>query len=337
MTGEALATRVGGRLDGESREIDRLLPPGAAEPGGVVVASDEEALAVALAADGSASLGALVVGEDAVVPEPHPPLLRHADPRLAFARISGLLSEEPAPPAGVDPRASVDAGARLAADVAVGPFATVAAGAVVEGGCVIDAGAVVGADCRIGGGSRLFPRTVLYPGVRIGAGCRVHAGAVLGADGFGYAPGRAGAEKIHHLGSVVLGDDVEIGAGTCIDRGTLGDTTVGSGTKIDNLCQVGHNVRIGRDCLVAGMAAIGGSSVLEDGVVLGGGVALTDHVTIHAGARIAGRAGVSKDVPAGAVWGGLPAMPMRSWVRERYLIGRLERIWSFVRAAERRS
>lgn len=334
ISNRALAEAIGATLDGPEREVARLLPLGRAEPGGLMVAADEGALAAALATPGADGLAALLVRADAVVPAPHPPLLRHDAPRTALARATRLLDREPVPPPGVAPGAVVAPDARLGDGVAVAPGAVVGARAELGDGCIVGAGAVVGEGCRLGPGTRLFPRAVLYPGVRIGARSRVHAGAAIGADGFGYAPGPAGAEKIHHLGSVVLGDDVEIGANACIDRGTLGDTLVGDGSKIDNLCQIGHNVRIGRHCLIAGHTAIGGSTVIEDGVRIGGGAAISDHVTLHAGARIAGRAGVSKDVPAGEAWGGTPAVPMRAWVRELYLLGRLERIWAHVRAAE---
>lgn len=330
-----LAERIGATLEGPNRVVRRLLAPGATAADAIVVAGDAEALAAALAAPDAGRLAALLVPLDLEVHEPHPPLLRHADPRLALARISAALDVEPLPPPGIDPGASVAAGASVAEDAHVGPAAVIASGAVVGSGCIVGAGAVVGEGCRLGEGTRLFPRVVLYPGVHIGRFVRVHAGAVIGADGFGYAAGPAGAEKLHHLGGVVIGDHVEIGANTCIDRGTLGDTEIGEGTKIDNLCQIGHNVRIGRHCLIAGLTGIAGSSTIGDGVLMGGGVAITDHVRIGAGVRLAGRAGVTKDVPAGEAWGGAPAVPLRDWARERYLVSRLDRIWSFVRRAEK--
>ncbi len=330
-----LAEAIGASFDGPDRAVTRLCPPGRPAPGGLTIADDDAAVARTLAAPGADALAGLLVADDAEVPRPHPPLLRHPAPRLALARASRRLDREPVPAPGVAPGAVVADDAVLGAGVAVAPGAIVGHGARLADGCVVDAGAVVGDGCELGADTRLFPRVVLYPGVRIGARCRVHAGAVIGADGFGYAPGPAGAEKIHHLGGVRIGDEVEIGANTCVDRGTLGDTEIGDGSKLDDLVQVGHNVRIGRHCLIVGHAAIGGSTVVEDGVIVGGAVAISDHVTVHAGARLAGRAGVTKSVPAGETWGGFPAAPLRAWTRRLYLLGRLERIWAHVRAAEK--
>lgn len=211
----------------------------------------------------------------------------------------------------------------------IGAGAVIGAGSRVGPGCVLGEGVTLGPDCV------LHANVTLYPGTALGARVIVHSGAVLGADGFGYAFGPQGAVKIHHLGGVVIEDDVEVGANTCIDRGTLLDTRVGARTKIDNLCQIGHNVQIGPDCVIAGGSAIGGSTVLERGVLLGGAVAVTDHVRLGAGARVGGRSSVTKSVPAGETWAGYPAKPQRKWVRELYLIGKLEAIWASVRAQGR--
>jgi UDP-3-O-[3-hydroxymyristoyl] glucosamine N-acyltransferase len=333
--GAALAEALDARLEGDVRPLTRLVPPLRPAPGGVAVAGGAAELAAIRRDPAFARLGALVVPEGLAVEPPRPPLLRHAAPRAALARLTRLADDEPRPAPGVADGAWVDAQAEVADGASVAAGAWIGPGAVLAEGAVVDPGAIVGAGCRLGPDARVFPRAVLYPRVRLGARTRVHAGAVLGADGFGYAPGPAGAEKIHHLGGVRLGDDVEIGANTCVDRGTLEDSVVGDGTKIDDLCLVAHNVRIGRHCLIAGQVAIGGSTVIEDLVMIGGAASLADHVTVHAGARIAARAALAKDVPAGERWGGMPAAPMRAWVRERYLIGRLERIWRQVRRAER--
>lgn len=254
------------------------------------------------------------------------------DPRLALARLSSRLDgRPPVATAGVHPTAVVHPSARLGARVALGPLVVVAADAVLEDDVVIGAGATVGAGARIGAATVVRERVTVADGVVVGRRCWLHPGAVVGSDGFGFAAGPRGAERIHHLGTVVLGDDVEVGANTCIDRATLGATVIGPRSKIDNLVQVGHNVRIGSDVLIAGQVGIAGSTAIGDRVVIGGAAGVTDHVVIGDDARIGGGAVVIKSVPAGEAWGGLPAQPLRRWARERYLIGRLESIWAFVK------
>ncbi|MEJ2666649.1 MAG: UDP-3-O-(3-hydroxymyristoyl)glucosamine N-acyltransferase [Deinococcales bacterium] len=323
-----LAEHLGGEARGPETTVVSLAAPDRAQPGSVVVAVDGTALERALAR----SPAVVVVPVELDVPRDAPcAVVTVANARLAFARLSVLFDDRPVPSPGVHPTAVVASGASLGPDVSVGPLA------VVEDGAQIGAGSIIGPQCAIGEGARLgracrlHAAVTLYDGVHLGDRVRLHSGCVIGADGFGYASGPAGAEKIHHLAGVVVEDDVEIGAGTAVDRGTVDPTRVGARSKIDNLCQIGHNTRIGRDCLIAAMAGIGGSVTLEDGVVLGGYVAVADHVSIHAGARVAGRSGVTKDIPAGETWAGFPAQPYRRWVRGLYLHGKLERMWRAVR------
>lgn len=211
--------------------------------------------------------------------------------------------------------------------------------AVIEDGAVIAPGAVIGAEARIGRGTYVAPGATIGPGVMIGrngsigAGARIsfaligdrvkiYAGAVIGEPGFGAAAGPKGVVDLPQLGRVILQDGVTIGANTCVDRGAWDDTVIGENTKIDNLVQIAHNVNIGRNCVLAAHTGISGSVSVGDGCQFGGRVGIADHLTIGAGARLAAAAGVMKDVPAGETWGGFPARPMRSWMRQTAWLAR---------------
>ncbi len=285
-----------------------------------------------------AAAGLIVLKEDLEVPAAlrDVPLVRVAEPRLALALLSAAFDSRPPPvPPGVDPTAVVHDTARLGEGVTLGPGAWVGPSVVVGAGSVVGPGVALGAGSVVGDACVLHAGVTLYDGVELGSRVVLHAGCVIGADGFGYAPSPRGALKVRQLGGVRLGDDVEIGANTAVDRGALDDTVVGDRTKIDNLCQVGHNVRIGTDCLIAGMTGIAGSVVIGNGVIIGGAVAVSDHVSIGEGARIAGRSGVTKDVPAGETWAGFPARPYRQFARALYLQDRLEEIWNAFKLRER--
>ena len=259
------------------------------------------------------------------------PLIRVKDTRLALAQLSHLFDTRLPVAEGIHLSATVHPSAVLAENVHLGAGAVVAAGVRlgrgtrVGPGCVLGEGVSVGADCT------LHANVTLYDGVTLHDRVTLHSGAVVGADGFGYARGPRGAVKIHHLGGVVLEDDVEVGANTCIDRGTLSDTRVGARSKIDNLCQIGHNVVIGPDCLIAGTVGIAGSTTLGARVTVGGSAGIGDHLNIGDDARVAGRAGVVKDIPSGETWAGFPARPHKAWLRGLYLQGKLETLWQAFR------
>jgi UDP-3-O-[3-hydroxymyristoyl] glucosamine N-acyltransferase len=327
------AALLGAACSGPDRPVRRLADPEDPAPDAAVVAPTPPP--DAWTRWRAAGVAAVVVATEASVPPGvggDLAVWRVADPRLALARLSTRLDARPpvAPP-GVHATAVLDPSATLGRAVAIGPGAVVAAGARLGDGVVVGPGAVVGAGAVVGPGSVLGERVVVGDGVRLGARCRIQAGAVLGSDGFGYAAGPRGAERIRHLGTVVLGDDVEIGANACVDRATLGATTIGDRTKVDNLVQIAHNVRIGHDVLIAGQTGIAGSTTIGDRVIVGGAAGVADHLHVGDDARIAGGAGVTKSVPPGEAWGGYPAQPVKRWARERYLIGRLEAIWAAVR------
>lgn len=262
--------------------------------------------------------------------------LEVADALAAFVAIAEhLQGPRPAAPPGIDPRASVHPTARLGPGCRVLPFAVIAEGAVLGAGCTVHSGAVVGADCRLGDEVILYPNAVLYDRTVLGHRVIVHAGAVLGADGFGYRLHQGRHAKVPQLGHVEVGDEVEIGAGTTIDRGTFGATRVGAGTKIDNQVMVGHNCTIGAHNLIISQVGIAGSCTTGDYVVLAGQVGIADHVTIHTGAAVGAGSGLHADVPAGARVFGYPALPERQARRVYLSLGRLPELVKDVAALKR--
>ncbi len=330
---KALAQALGGQLEGENRPVTTLLSPEALEgepqAGGVVALSAKQTAAFRQVPDNLhlEHLAALVVPEPLEAEHEFPcPVITVADTRIAFAQLTALFAPA-TPKMEIAETACIHPSATLGEGASVGAGAVIGAGVRLGAGCRVGAGCVLGEGVVLGEGTLLHANVTLYPGVQLGARVILHSGVVVGADGFGYAFGPQGALKIHHHGTVVIGDDVEVGANSCIDRGTLSETRIGARSKIDNLCQIGHNAVLGPDCVVAGASAVGGSTVLGRGVVLGGQVGVTDHVRLGDGVRIAGGSSVLKSVPAGEVWAGYPARPHRRWVRELYLLGKLETIW----------
>lgn len=240
-------------------------------------------------------------------------------PRLAFAEAAWLFHPEPDEPMGFDDerdQASIGENCRIARTAIIGRGAEIGAGTQIGAGAVIGRGVVIGRDGVIG------------PNVTIGFALtgdrtQILPGAVIGAQGFGFVPSRAGLRRVPQLGRVILGNDVEVGANTTIDRGALGDTTIGDGTKIDNQIQIGHNCRIGRFCTFSGRVGISGSVEIGDFVQVGGGVGVADHIKIGAKARLAAGAGVIQDVPPGATVAGYPAIPIREWHRQTVSLARM--------------
>lgn len=265
------------------------------------------------------------------------PLLVVTDADHAMARALELFqAPEVLPDEGVHPTAWIDSRARLGSRVRIGPHVSVDRDAEIGDDVVLQAGVRIHAGVIIGANSILHANVVVRQGCRIGCRAILHQNVSLGADGFGYrpAPDGRGLVKMPHIGGVVLGDDVELGANTCVDRGKFGATTIGAGTKIDNLCQIAHNIRIGRSCVIAACAAIGGSVVIGDGVQIGGAVSIRDHLTIGDGARIAGGSILYHDVPAGAVWAGFPAGEATATKRQWVMLRRLPELMRLLRKSD---
>ena len=250
-----------------------------------------------------------------------------AKPHEAILAVIARIHPRPVQPfVGVHPTAVV------APDAVVSPEACVEAFSVIGAGATIGATAWIGPHCVIGAGSTIGPETrlidhvTIYPGCRVGARGLLHAGVRVGSDGFGFVYRDGVHQKIPHVGGCVIGDDVEMGANCTIDRGSIDDTVIGDGTKLDNLVHIGHNVRVGTHCLMAAGCVVAGSARIEDLVSLGGQVAVGGHLTVGRGARIAAKSGVVKDVPAGETWSGFPARPHREELRRAGATARLPRI-----------
>jgi UDP-3-O-[3-hydroxymyristoyl] glucosamine N-acyltransferase len=251
-------------------------------------------------------------------------------PKLALIKLAPVLLPAPCMEAGVHSTAIVAADARLATDVSVGAHAVIEAGASIGNRTRIAAGACIGRGVEIGADCVIYPRVSIYPDVHIGDRVVIHSGAVIGADGFGYVFAEGRHQKFPQLGGVIIEDDVEIGSNTTIDRGSLGETSIGAGTKIDNLVQIAHNVRIGRHCIITAQVGIAGSARIGDGVMLGGQVGIADRARIEDQASIGAQAGVlpGKVVRRGSALWGTPARPMAEY-KETYAhilnLPRLER------------
>jgi len=334
MRTKDIAEALAGRLDGDGAiEIDRLVHPARAER-----PSD---LALAISADAVAALGgskaqAVVVSAEHPVPSgSFRAVITTGEARLALAKLTALFDRGPAREKGVHPTAIVSPDASLGEGVSIGAYATVGPRSRIGAGTTIMPQVTIGADVAIGA------RGMFYSGVRIGdrtsIGDRaiVHANAVIGSDGFSFAPDMMSAAaftsdvtltRVHSLGNVAIGDDVEIGAGTTIDRATLETTRIGRGTKIDNHVHIGHNVTIGESCIVCGMVGISGSVTIGDRVRFGGGVGVADHLHIGDQAVVAARSAVAGNVAAGAFMSGYPAQPHRRTLEQFVYSSRQKRL-----------
>jgi UDP-3-O-[3-hydroxymyristoyl] glucosamine N-acyltransferase len=315
-----LAAYVGGRVRGDGsvliKGIANLESAGAGE---IAFIEDGKLLAGAH----SFKASCLIVPEGAEVEAAC--IIEVKRPKLAFALIAGLLYPPKRRAGAVHPTATVAASAKVDESVFVGAWVGIGERTTVGAGTQIHSGAIIGDDVRIGRDSVIHPNVVLYDGVQLGQRVILHAGAVIGADGFGYVPDEQNVRhKFPQIGTVVIEDDVEIGACTCIDRGALGQTRIGRATKIDNLVQIAHNVEIGERVVIAAQTGISGSTVIEDDAIIGGQVGMGDHARVERGAIIGSKAGIlpGKIVRAG-VWWGIPVQPLDQYKRLNAHMNRL--------------
>lgn len=326
-----IAEAVGGELHGPSDlRISRPVPAGEDDPGGITFAGTAKYLAIAV----RSKVGAVLVPPAlALCVKPH---IVVPDPRAAFGRLLALWERELPIASGVDPRAAVSSEAQVDPSASVGPFAVVERGAIIGPECRIYPFAYVGEDCVLGENCRVMPHAVLYQNVRLGKRVIVHAGAILGADGFGFDWDGREQVKVPQIGSVQIDNDVEIGANACIDRATAGATSIGEGTKLDNLVQIAHNVKIGRHTVIAAQAGISGSTEIGDRVTMGGSVATSHHVQIADDVVLGGRTGVTSDIDEPGQYWGTPARPIREAMRASLLVSRLPELMARIKELEKR-
>ncbi|HUX07868.1 MAG TPA: UDP-3-O-(3-hydroxymyristoyl)glucosamine N-acyltransferase [Acidobacteriota bacterium] len=249
------------------------------------------------------------------------------NPQYDFVRVVRLFNPERRRFDGISAQAAIDESAEIVEPTSIGAFVCIGAGSEVGARTVIHPGCIVSHDVTIGVDCTLHPNVVIENGVTIGDRTIIHSGTVIGADGYGYTRHENHHHKIPQIGSVRIGDDVEIGANVCIDRGTLGDTVIGNGVKIDNLVQVAHNVTVGDDALLIAQVGISGSCNIGRGVVLAGRAGLKDHVSVGDGAVVAAAAVVTHDIKPGEVVAGYPAVDIKTWRRSQVIVRNLPRVW----------
>ncbi len=260
-----------------------------------------------------------------------------ADPYLYFARLTQWWKQRhaPAPAPGIHPSACIDPSASLGAGVSVGPFVVIGPGVRIADGVTLGAHTVLDAGVSVGEGSRLHAQVTVREGCSLGSRCIVHPGVVIGADGFGFAPHQGGWVKIEQLGAVRIGDDVEIGANCCIDRGALDDTVIGNGVKLDNLIQIGHNVKIGDHTAMAGCVGVAGSATIGSGCTVGGGAIVLGHLTLADGVHISAASVVTRSIlQPGQYTGMFPIDDNAAWEKNAASLKQLNRLRERLKAAE---
>jgi UDP-3-O-[3-hydroxymyristoyl] glucosamine N-acyltransferase len=331
FTAAQLAQELQGEVLGDgSVVLTGFAPAVTAKPGDLTFAENEAFFAKA---EQSAAAAILVDGPFISASKV---LVRVPNARIAFARVLPLFFPEKQFPAGVHPSAILARSAKIDPTAHIGPFCHIGEEVQIGARTVLQGGNHIGDSCEIGAETNLFPGVILYPLTRIGRHVRIHAGTVIGADGFGYVFDATIHRKVPQVGLVIIQDDVEIGANVTIDRGALGPSIIGRGTKIDNLVQIAHNVTIGEHCLVVAQVGVAGSTHIGDYTTLAGQVGIAGHLKIGAKVIVAAQSGVMHDIPDGGKWLGAPAQPDREAKRQIIALRQLPDLIRRVHELEKR-
>ena len=325
FTTAEIARHLQGEVLGDATAtLTGFAPAASAKPGDLTFAENEEYFALA---EQSAATAIIADGR---FKSARKILIRVPNARIAFAKAMALFFPERTYAAGIHPMAVIAASAKVDTTAHIGPHCVIGERVNIGARAVLQAGNFVGDDSRLGDDVNLFPNVTVYPHTEIGRRVRIHAGTVVGSDGFGYVQDAGVHLKVPQIGNVIIGDDVEIGANVTIDRGALGSTVIGKGTKIDNLVQIAHNVEIGEHCIVIAQVGISGSTKLGKYVILAGQVGLAGHLKIGNQVTIAAQSGVMNDIPDGEKWFGYPAQPdkdiKRQIIAQRKLPDLLKRV-----------
>lgn len=327
-----IATLIGGTVEGDAHVVIRSAAPiQSAGPGDLSFVANKKYTPYIATTKAEALVLAPEIKCDRL------PVIRHENPYLAFASaVDILFPDEPLIPEGIDPSAVINESSEIDSTTRIGPLCTVGRNSRLGANCQLVGSVYVGNEVQIGDDCLFYPGVQIMHGCRIGDRVIVHSGVVIGSDGFGFAGSPTGLKKIKQVGWVEIGNDVEIGANTAIDRGALGPTLIGRGTKIDNLVQIAHNVEIGEHSIIVGQAGISGSTKIGNGVTLAGQVGVIGHIEIGDGAQVGAQSGVAKSVPAGKMLFGSPARDIKETMRIQAAMTRLPELLKRVRRIEKK-
>jgi UDP-3-O-[3-hydroxymyristoyl] glucosamine N-acyltransferase len=331
FTAVEIAKHLGATVIGDgSLLLKGFAPADRAQPGDLTFAENENYF---VRAEQSAASAIII---DGAFSSNRKVLIRVPDARIAFAKVLPLFFPEPVFAPGIHPSAIVAPSALVDDSVHIGPHCVVSENVKIGVRSVLQAGSYIGSGCRLGEEVNLFPNVTLYPRSEIGNRVRIHSGTVIGSDGFGYVPEGGVHFKVLQIGNVIIRDDVEIGANVTIDRGALGPTVIGRGTKIDNLVQIAHNVTIGEHCLIISQAGIAGSSKLGNYVIIAGQAGIAGHLKIGSRVSVAAQSGVMNNIPDGEKWLWTPAQPDRQAKRQMIALQQLPDLLRRVHELEKR-